>query len=188
MTCTIAVSSAANTPRPTTAKDSTNRWPRVTKLLCPRWFVPNCCVPVGLSRVPVGLSHQGKSCVSSSLTTQWTRDDCRANIFRSASCRFSLSLDELDGYSKRWPSIIPDRTSRTHFRKYRVFQKRRANFGEANEPGHGRISRAVPQSRSESGERSGVSPMALDLMYQPVRVSVRFTQNCVENRVLTHRG
>ncbi len=30
--------------------------------------------------------------------------------------------------------------------------------------------------------------MALDFFYQPVRVSVRFTQNYLENRVLTHCG
>ena len=41
---------------------------------------------------------------------------------------------------------------------------------------------------NESGERSGVSPIALDFFYQPVRVSVRFTQNYVVNRVLAHCG
>ena len=30
--------------------------------------------------------------------------------------------------------------------------------------------------------------MALSFFYQPVRISVRFTQNYVENRVLTHCG
>ncbi len=30
----------------------------------------------------------------------------------------------------------------------------------------------------------GSRPMALDFFYQPVRASVRFTQNYVENRVL----
>ena len=38
------------------------------------------------------------------------------------------------------------------------------------------------------GEGQGVSPMALDFFYQPVRISVRFIQNYVENRVLTHCG
>ena len=33
-----------------------------------------------------------------------------------------------------------------------------------------------------------MSGMALDFLYQPVRISVRFTQNYVENRVLTHCG
>ncbi len=42
--------------------------------------------------------------------------------------------------------------------------------------------------RSVSGVRSGVSPIALDFFYQPVRVSVRFTQNYVVNRVLAHCG
>ena len=41
--------------------------------------------------------------------------------------------------------------SRTRFRKYRASQERRANSGEANEPGHGQISGVVPQSRTAGG-------------------------------------
>jgi len=69
-------------------------------------------------------------------------------------------LDELDGYSKRWLRIIPYRTSRIQFRKCKAFQERRANFGEANEPGHGKISGAVPQSRCEGNGRRMVSDVA----------------------------
>ena len=76
---------------------------------------------------------------------------------------------------------------------------------------HDRRGRVTPRTiwtadeeyEKTSGERQGVSPMALSFFYQPVRISVRFTlsffyqpvrisvrftQNYVENRVLTHCG
>ena len=43
-------------------------------------------------------------------------------------------------------------------------------------------------AENERGERKGVSRMVLDFFYQPERISVRFTENCLENRVLTHCG
>ena len=89
--------------------------------------------------------------MSSSLGTQSAIEDWCANILRRASCRFYHTLDELDGYSKRWLQIIPYRIARTLSRIGRPV----SYLSQVGLHAHG--SEAVPQGQWFSKNESGPS-------------------------------